>query len=253
MLTETQRDPAYLIIKEWIPGDFQAELFEHTKKLRAQETEQYTANRRDGKRSQFYFVRRRGKSRKRGASTSPGYQGEQKVSTGRRRSAPSDRVRRTSSKDIEGTHEGQHERGVDVQAHQDEGGARPEDSVPQHEGDNRTEADAAKARLPHFIIESARDERQGFGDKQLASSTAMVESHEDLDRLSHSSAKNRNLGPAHKQGGDLAGGGKLDSQGADDGTKMMDAIVTGDDLSASIPSGRSSEYWVSQLQCQLLI
>jgi hypothetical protein len=70
----------------------------------------------------------------------------------------------------------------------------------------------------------------------------MVESHEDLDRLSHSSAKNRSLGPAHKQGGDLAEGGKLYSQGADDGTKMVGAIPTGDDLSPSIPSGRSSEY-----------
>src|SRR5436305_10337300 len=106
MLTKRQKDPAYLIIKEWIPRDFQAELFEHTKKLRAQEAEQYTANQHDGKRSQFYFVRRRGKSRKRGASTSPGYKGEQKVPTGR--FSQSGRFRRASSKDIEGTHESQH-------------------------------------------------------------------------------------------------------------------------------------------------
>jgi hypothetical protein len=242
MLTETQRDPAYLIIKEWIPGEFQAELFEHTKKLRAQESEQYTTNQRDGKRSQFYFVRRHGKSRKRGASTLPGYQGEQRAPTGRRQSAQAGRVRRASSKDIEDTHESQHERGVDVQMHQGERGIRPEDSVPQYEDDNRTKTDVAKTRLPRFIIESARDDGQGFGGKQLASSAAMVESHEDLDRLSHSSANNRSLDPAHKQGSDLAEGGALDSQGAGDGTKMMDVVVTGDDPSASIPSGRSSKY-----------
>src|SRR5947209_4934209 len=219
MLTERQKDPAYLIIKEWIPGDLQAELFEHTKKLRAQGAEQYTANQHDGKRRQSYFVRRRGKSRKRGASTSPGYQGERKVPTGR--PLQSGRFRRASSKDIEGTHKSQHERGADVQAHQDESGVRPEDSVPQHEGDNRTETDVAKARLPRFIIESARDEGQGFGDKQLAGSPAMGESHEDVDRLS---AKNRSLDPVHKQDGNLAEGGKLDSQGIEDGTKMMDVM-----------------------------
>jgi hypothetical protein len=122
--------------------------------------------------------------------------------------------------------------------HQNERGIRPEDSVPQYEGDNRTKTDVAKTRLPRFIVESARDEGQGFGDKQLARSAAMVGSHEDLDRPSHSSAKNRSLDPAHKQGS----GGTLDSQGADDGTKMMDAIVAGDDLSVSIPSGHSSKY-----------
>jgi hypothetical protein len=123
--------------------------------------------------------------------------------------------------------------------HQSERGIRPEDSVPQYEGDNRTKTDVAKTGLPRFIIESARDEGQGFGGKQLASS---AESHEDLDRLSHSSAKNRSLDPAHKQGSDLAEGGTLDNQGTDDRTKMMDVIVTGDDLSASIPSDRSSKY-----------
>ena len=239
MLTETQKDPAYLVIKEWIPGDFQAELFEHTRKLRAQEAEQYTANQRDGKRSQFYFVRRRGKSFKRGASTSPGYQGERKVPTGRHRSTQSDRVRQASSKDIEGTHESQHERGIGTQVHWDGSGIRPGDSVPQHEDDNRTKTDVVKTSLPRFTIESARDEGQGFGDKQLASSAAIVESHEGLDRLPHSSAKNRSLDTAHKQGGDLAEGGKPDSQGSDDGTKMMDVSVTGGDLSAS---GRSSKY-----------
>ena len=126
--------------------------------------------------------------------------------------------------------------------HQDGSGVHPQVSIPQHEDDNRTEADVAKTHLPRFIIESARDEGQAFGDKQLASSAAMVESHEGLDRLSHSSAKNRSLDPAHMQGGDLAEGGKLDSQGADDGTKMMDVVVTGDDRSASIPSSRSSKY-----------
>src|ERR1700733_4857750 len=130
MLTEMQRDPAYLVIKEWIPGDFQAELFEHTRKLRAQEAEQYTANQRDGKRNQFYFVRRRGKSRKRGAGTSPGYQGEQKAPTSRHQSTQSGQVRR-ASKDIEGTHESQHERDVGTQVHQDGSGVRPEDPVPQ--------------------------------------------------------------------------------------------------------------------------
>ena len=239
MLTETQKDPAYLVIKEWIPGDFQAELFEHTRKLRAQEAEQDTANQRDGKRSQFYFVRRRGKSFKRGASTSPGYQGEQKVPTGRHRSTQSNQVRRASNKDIEGTHESQHERGVSTQVHQDRSGVRPGDSVPQHEDDNRTETNVAKTRLPRFIIESARDEGQGLGDKQLASSAAIVESHEGLNRLSHSSAKNRSLDPAHKQGGDLAEGGKPNSQGSNDRTKMMDVSVMGDDLSAS---SRSSKY-----------
>jgi hypothetical protein len=126
--------------------------------------------------------------------------------------------------------------------HQGERGIRPEDSVPQYEGDNRTKTDVAKTRLPRFTIESARDEGQGFGGKQLASSVAIVEGHEDLDRLSHSSAKNRSLDPAHKQGSDLAEGGTLDNQGAGDGTKMMDVMVTGDDLSAPIPSGRSSKY-----------
>ena len=239
MLTETQRDPAYLIIKESIPEEFQSELFEHTRKLRAQEAEQYTANQRDGKRSQFYFVRWHGKSRKRGASTSPGYQGEQKAAMGRRRSTQSGRVRRASSKDIEGTHESQHERDVDVQMHQDERGVSPEDSVLQHEGDNRIEAGAARSPLPRFIIESARNDSQGFSDKQLVSSTAMVESH---DRLSHSSAKNQSLDPAHKQGSDITEGGKLDRKGPDNGTKLMDVKVTGDDLSTSIPSGRSSKY-----------
>jgi|ERR1700722_5228584 hypothetical protein len=242
MLTETQRDPAYLIIKERIPGEFQEELFEHTRKLRAQEAEQYTTNQRDGKRSQFYFVRRHGKSRKRGAITPPGYQGEQRAPTSRRRSAQAGRVRRASNKDIEDTHESQHEQGVDVQMHQGERGIRPEDSVPQYEGDNRTKTDVAKARLPRFTIESARDEGQGFGSKQLASSAAMVVSHEGLDQLSHSSAKNGSLDLAHKQGSDLAEGATLDNQGADDRTKMMDVIGTGDDLSAPIPSGRSSEY-----------
>src|SRR4051794_7963925 len=119
MLTETQRDPAYLIIKEQIPEHFQAELFEHTRKLRAQEAEQYTANQRNGKRSQFYFVHRRGKSRKTGGSRSPGYWGEEKAPSGRRRSAQAGRVRLASSKDIEDTHGSQHERGADVQMHQD--------------------------------------------------------------------------------------------------------------------------------------
>jgi len=126
--------------------------------------------------------------------------------------------------------------------HQGERGIRPEDPVPQYEGNNRTKTDVAKTHLPRFIIESAKDEGQGFGSEQLASSAAMVESHEDLDRLSHSSANNRSLDPAHKQGSDLAEGGALDSQGAGDGTKMMDVVVTGDDPSASIPSGRSSKY-----------
>lgn len=242
MLTETQRDPAYLVIKEWIPGDFQAELFEHTRKLRAQEGEQYAANQRDDKRSQFYFVRRRGKGPRRGASTSPGYQGEQKVPTGRHRPIQSGQVRRASSKDIEGTHESQHERGISTQVHQDGSGVRPEDSVPQHEDDDRTKTDVAKTRLPRFTIESARDEGQAFGDKQLASSAAMIESHEGLDQPSYGSAKNRSPDPAHKQGGDLAEGGKLDSQGADDGAKMIDVSVTGDDLRTSILSSRSSKY-----------
>src|SRR5690348_805844 len=105
MLTETQRDPAYLIIKEWIPKEFQAELFEHTKKLRAQEAEQYTTNQRDGKKSQFYFVRRHDESRKRGPRASPGYQSEQRAPTGSRRPARAGQVRRASSKDIEDTHE----------------------------------------------------------------------------------------------------------------------------------------------------
>ena len=162
--------------------------------------------------------------------------------TGSRRPAQTSQVRRASSKNIEDTHESQHEQGFDVQVHQGERGIRSEDSVSQYEGDNRTKTDVAKTHLPPFTIESARDESQRFGGKQLASSAAMAESHEDLDRLSHNSAKNRSLDPAHKQGSDLAEDGTLDNQGADDGAKMMDVTVTSDNLSASIPSGRSSKY-----------
>jgi hypothetical protein len=193
-----------------------------------------------GKKNQLYFVRRRRESRKRGASTSPGHPGEQRPPAGRRRSTQASRVHRAGSQGNEDTQERQHERGADVQIHQDERNVRPEGSLLQQESDNRTETDVANTHLPRFTIESAADEGQEFGDKQLASSTAMGESHEDPDRLSHSSAKNQRQDSAQKQGNDPAEGGKRDSPGADDGTKK-DAIVTGDDLSASTPSGHSSK------------
>jgi hypothetical protein len=98
MLTEVQRDPAYLIIKEWIPSDFQAELFEHTRKLKAEEDGGFTANLRDGKK---YFVRRRGNRRGSGAKMSQADTWGQTAPLRRRRFAGTGRIRRTDSEDSE--------------------------------------------------------------------------------------------------------------------------------------------------------
>src|SRR5437764_12596444 len=64
-LTEVQKDPAFLIIKQRIPADFQAKLFEHTRKLKEEQAQGFTPDSRDGKR---YFVRRRGRGRKSGTN-----------------------------------------------------------------------------------------------------------------------------------------------------------------------------------------
>ena len=64
-LTEVQKDPAFLIIKQRIPADFQAKLFEHTRKLKEEQAQGFTPDSHDGKR---YFVRWRGRGRKSGTN-----------------------------------------------------------------------------------------------------------------------------------------------------------------------------------------
>ena len=107
MLTGAQRDPAYLIIKEWIPDDFQAELFEHTRRLQGQEKDEYTTNMRDARPDHSYRIRKRGKwNRQVPSKMSRDLTGDGGASNCGRYSRAGG-MRRASSKDTRNAHEGQ--------------------------------------------------------------------------------------------------------------------------------------------------
>ena len=119
MLTGAQRDPAYLIIKEWIPNDFQAELFEHTRRLQGQEKEAYTTNTRDARGDHLYRIRKRGKwNRQVPSNTSRDLTGDGAASN-RRRFSQAGRMRRASSKDTGNAHGSQQDLGLEGQMRSD--------------------------------------------------------------------------------------------------------------------------------------
>jgi len=60
MLTRIQRDPSYLIIKQWIPPNIQEKLWAHTRELRVGRDASFT-NPDDQK---WYFIRRRSSRRR---------------------------------------------------------------------------------------------------------------------------------------------------------------------------------------------
>lgn len=139
MLTEAQKDPAYLIIKEWIPADLQAKLFEHTRKLKEEQAQGFTTDSRDSKR---YFVRRRGKGRRPGTKAFSGDRSGRSASS-RRRYAGTGLMRRAGSKDTQDTSREQLDRDLEIRKLHEEReslGHRPEDAEPGLEHKNVAES-----------------------------------------------------------------------------------------------------------------
>jgi hypothetical protein len=164
MLTEAQKDPAYLIVKEWIPADLQAKLFEHTRKLKEEQAQGFTTDSRDGKR---YFVRRRGKGPRSGTKTfAVDGSGRSASSRHRHRYAGTGLMRRAGSKDARGT--SREQLGLDLEIrklHEEREslGRRPEDAEPELEPNNVAEAQ------PHTAAGSDREqghENTGHGDSK---------------------------------------------------------------------------------------
>jgi hypothetical protein len=201
MLTEVQRDPAYLIINEWIPANFQEELFEHTRELKAEESEGLTADLPHGKQSQSYFVRRHGKGHRPGAKSYPRGPSGRAAPWRLRRYAGTGPTRRADSKETENAGESKHDSDFGVQIRQ--GGLENFDNHP---------------RGPVT------------GDNQLSGRSATIEDHESLDRGSLTPPKIRGLDPAHEQSSEQDEGGKPDE---DNDAPVQDLIVTSDGLSSN--------------------
>jgi hypothetical protein len=150
MLTEVQKDPAYLIIKEWIPADFQAKLFEHTRKLKEEQAQGFTTDWRGSKR---YFVRRSGKGRRPGTKPFSVDRSGRSASS-LRRYAGTGLMRMTSSKDTRGTSREHLDPDVEVRKLHEERenlGRRPRDAELGLEDDNGAEA------RPHTAVRSDRE------------------------------------------------------------------------------------------------
>jgi hypothetical protein len=204
-LTEVQRDPAYLIIKERIPSDFQAKLFEHTRKLKAEQAEGFTTSLQDGKR---YFVRKRGKSRRTGANTSPGVRSEQTTSWRRRRYTGTGRIGRAGSKDTQTASQERLELDAEMQKPQEERenlGRRPQDPVFE--------------RQDETVAETAESDREQDREKLQRKPISSSSQTQDID---HGDARN------------------IDSLNDEDNARVHDVIVTSDDLSRQSSERRES-------------
>lgn len=212
MLTKIQRDPAYLIIKEWIPADFQDELFEHTRKLKAKEDGELEVDTRHGEMNQSYFIRRRGKGRKPGVGSSAGNPSGRAAPLRRRRYHETVQRRQSDSNKTENL----------------------QDSILRHEDENMAETGSARA--------TPGDTEQVTGDKRLRGRSATIEDHESLAPRSLTSSMNRDLEPAQERRSNRDEGGEHEAHDkADD--EIHDVIVTSYDV-----SDRSSKYFLCQLK-----